>query len=41
MMNFFDYLVNFEESQSWDFGYDISRINDPIAKIYWWKWWIC
>jgi hypothetical protein len=24
-----------------DFGCGISRIDDPIAKMYWSKWWIC
>jgi hypothetical protein len=41
LMNFFRYPGNFEGNRSWDFVCDISRMSDPIAKQYWWKWWIC
>jgi hypothetical protein len=35
------YPWNFDESWSWNFGYSISRIDDHIVEMYWWKWWIC
>jgi hypothetical protein len=38
---FLRYPENFEGSRSWDFGCDISRMDDPIVKMYWCKWRIC
>jgi hypothetical protein len=35
------YPGNCEGSLSWDFECGISRMDDPMVKLYWWKWWIC
>jgi hypothetical protein len=35
------YPENLERTRSCDFGRDISRMDPPIVKTYWWKSWTC